>query len=89
MIIGKPLSPDAKVFVSEKTFGPSFNGYFPVGSLKPLLSSLRGILSPPIDPKITGSCAFSPSLKNPKTHVPSTSPRGVVPIPFIAADVIG
>ena len=44
---------------------------------------------PGIEPITTGSCLSSPSLKNPNTCEPSTSPIGVCPIPDIPADVTG
>ena len=39
-------------------------------------------------PTIAGSCASLPSRKKPNTQVPGYTPKGVVPRPFLAAEVM-
>jgi hypothetical protein len=80
--------PRPRRFVSG-SFKYNACGYIPFGSLNPSVGSGPASGIPPNVPIITGSCDSFPSRKKPKTQVPSTGPIGVVPTPFIAADVIG
>ena len=54
-------------------------------SLKELIDDVEEA----IEPKIIGSCADGPSLKNPTTQLPSIKPCGVFPIPDVPLSVAG
>ena len=64
-------------------------GYFPFGSLNPLVLSATDAGTPGNEPIMTGCCFSIASRKNPTTQVPSVKKLGEFPSPCIDGSVTG